>query len=148
MSAQEMLLGCLVGLANAATGNAWKAEEQTHALVRESLRLLARRAGEEELRRQADAVRGEKARLAPDCAACKNPCGRNADWDAAQMQDESDGQNAVKGLIVAALCAAQPEEGDTELLYRALRALGDEWTAERLLPLALQTGELALRALR
>jgi len=144
MRGRDELIGSLIGLANTATGNAWKADAQTDNVVRACLRLLGQSAEEDAFKRQIDAVRAEKARLAPDCAVCKNPCGRNADYDMQDLYAAQSEIRALKKLLICALAAMEPTDADMPFVYDALRALGDEWTPERLRPIVLEAGERAL----
>ena len=143
MQGRDELIGSLIGLANTATGTVWKADAQTDKTVREALALLGRRA-QGDILRQIDVVRAEKARLAPDCAVCKNPCGRNADYDMQDLYAAQSEIRALKKLLICALAAMEPTDADMPFVYDALRALGDEWTPERLRPIVLEAGERAL----
>jgi hydroxylamine reductase len=139
------LMGALVGLANAADSHAGRADSETARFLCEALTAQE----EDTLRALISKVPAEKARIAPDCAACKTPCGRNLDHDMRLMRYEAEDVRALKGLMISALRAiAQTDKpaSDAEVLsamLAALRALGDEWDVPSLLPLALQLGKTA-----
>lgn len=143
MSRRDELIGAMIGLANTATGNAYKADGETDELVLSVLRALSAGAEEEALAQMLRRVRAEKTRLAPDCAVCKNPCGRNADYDMNDLYSAQQDVRSLKLLLLGALCGISVCAGkiDMPFVYRAVRALGDEWTADRLLPLVLEAGD-------
>ena len=96
-----------------------------------------------------DRAHAEKARIAPDCAACRTPFGRNSDHDMRLMRYEADDVRALKGLMMSALRAVAQTDApvsDAEVLpimLAALRALGNERDFPSLLPIALQLGSIA-----
>ena len=139
------LLGALVGLANAADSHAGRADSDTARFLCEALTAQE----EESMLALIGKTHVEKARIAPDCAACKTPCGRNSDHDMRLMRYEDGDVRALKALMISALRSIAHTDkpvSDAEVLpimFAALRALGDEWDVPSLLPLALRLGSIA-----
>lgn len=150
----DRLIGALIGLARATFGNTQPAEETWRLLLRG---LSAAASGE-----NADAGKGnalieevhaEKARLVPSCAHCAAPCGRNDDYDMAMLRDADAEVRALKERILFALgdAAAHVLQGDApgermeetgRFLAKALFAVGEDWGAELLLPIAEEAEQL------
>lgn len=155
------LTGALVGLANAADSHSGAADAHTAAVVREALlanmddgyqspiafKNTGRKQTEQELQALIGKVHAEKARIAPDCAACRTPCGRTLDFDMRLLRyDDEDVRNLKKNILSAlkALAAAGKTEDEAvfAIMLEALRAIGDTWDAASLLPLAQKIAQL------
>lgn len=160
------LTGALVGLANAADSHSHAADALTAAIVREALLAnmdgdhqaptgnisighsgTVQRQTEQYLQELIGKVHTEKARIAPDCAACKSPCGRTLDFDMRLLRYDDEDVRRMKEEILSALkaLAAQgktQDEAAFETMLEALRAIGDTWDAASLLPLAQKISQL------
>ena len=155
------LTGALVGLANAADSHSHAADAHTAAIVREALlttmdddrqvpiesKNTAQKRTEQDLQALIGKVHAEKARIAPDCAACKSPCGRTLDFDMRLLRyDDEDVRNLKENILSAlkVLAAADKTkyEAAFETVLEALRAIGDTWDAASLLPLAQKISQL------
>jgi len=155
------LTGALVGLANAADSHSHAADAHTAAIVREALLVqmedepqalidpknTAQKRTEQDLQALIGKVHAEKARIAPDCAACKSPCGRTLDFDMRLLRYDDEDVRNLKENILSALktLAAQgktQDEAAFAIMLEALRAIGDTWDAASLLPLAQKISQL------
>lgn len=117
-SYNNKLAGALVGLARASEQKTL-ADSSAEAMI-EGL-ALAHSLGlflsvlpgpepeEEEIRQQIDAcvdrIHGEKALMAPDCAACQYSCGRTFDYDMEEIYGASESLRTAKVTLFARLCA-------------------------------------------
>ena len=144
---QDELTGALIGLANATVGNEDLIEEETTDLVLRGLALTSGGNGADDDALQAllRAVRAEKARIVPNCASCINPCGRNADYDMELLWTDREEIRSGKLRILLGLrrmaadgIGARDEKSEAFLL-KALRAVGDDWTAESLREIVEET---------
>jgi len=155
------LIGALVGLARAVQGNEDLVSEKTVRLGWEGLSAASAYASSdrERLSELIDLMHEEKARLVPDCARCQAPCGRNNDYDISQIGQAKEDIRSLKSLILFGICTIAfhncrtpgsefKEQKEGDFLFRALRALGEEWQeTAALLPLIMEMGELSRRYL-
>ena len=144
---QDELTGALIGLANATRGNEDLIEAHTIELVLKGLAAMLEGSGvdDEEMKILVESVRAEKARIVPNCAACINPCGRNADYDMELLRTDREEIRSGKISILSGICrmaadgiGAQNRKNE-EFLLKALRAVGDDWTAEALREMVEET---------
>jgi hydroxylamine reductase len=158
---QDELTGALIGLANATVGNEDLIEEQTMELVLRGLvlRLDENGANEDALQALLRSVRAEKARIVPNCAACINPCGRNADYDMELLWTDHEEIRAGKLQILSGIrrmarevCRAENISGMQKkefeaFILNALRAVGDDWMAEALRPMIEATEQMSRKVM-
>ena len=118
-----MIIGRLIGLARAADGLDHMLTEETDAVT-----LAGLRADDDAL---AERITAEKRRLAPDCFTCAVQCGRTADYDMAELQNEpeADVKRAKEALLALLKKRANEEQPPIRAFYRALRAVGDGFEA-------------------
>lgn len=128
---QKELAGALVGLARA-LDNAEISPDAAKTL-QDGLRAL-QDADDGVLTSSVQSVRMAKHRIVPDCAVCKNPCGRTADLDINDLDrlDPSLKKTKYDLLSAAATYAASKPCGPeyAELLARVLFAVGYECITE------------------
>ena len=121
------LLGCLIGLARTCSNN--PPTDQTDGLLLAGLHAAdeATPIQPDRLRALIDRVRADKAAVAPNCATCVSPCGKNADYDLSRIADAAPEIRAVKERILRELmrCGHQGRIG--KLVYDALFALAEDW---------------------
>lgn len=129
MKPRDSLLGALIGLANAISGNEEMTDSGTISLICEAIH------ADTEIDAMIERVRTEKFRIAPGCAACKHPCGRTSDFDMELLYTEPEDTRNLKLRILEKLrdMAANPAQVDAEFLLRGLRAIGEYWDAAGLL---------------
>ena len=157
---QDALTGALIGLARASESSADLLTPETDALIQQALFACVTNVSFEDGAIQAllDRVHAEKARLVPDCSSCMNPCGHNDDYDLANLWNAQEDIRSLKSLILfgirgmaayvyhAAVLGYRDEEVN-RFFYRALFTLGEDTDAEHLIPIALQVGEVNLKAM-
>ena len=98
-----------------------------------------------------DTLHKEKARMAPDCAACQYPCGRTADYDMAETLDSSESLRNAKLHLLAllGLIAIHAPTQDTkaigQFLSDALFQISCTYEAGQLQDLILQAESLSIQ---
>ncbi len=156
---QDELTGALIGLARA-TDNAPEANEGTWQLMIEGLFTTVTNVNfnEATLRGLIDRVHAEKARLVPDCAVCTCPCGRNNDYDMAQLWNAQEDIRSLKSLILFgvrgmaayahhAMVLGYANEEVNRFFAKALFAVGEDWGMDELLPIVMEVGEKNLKCM-
>ena len=100
---QDQLLGALIGLARAISGNEDLITDTTDQLVLESLTAIHPQYAKEtsQLSQLLLAVSEEKKRIVPDCAVCCNPCGRTENYDVAHLHAAPEDVRALKYQVLA-----------------------------------------------
>lgn len=127
MTAQDRLVGALIGLSRAVDNNEHLITPDTNAAL---LRALTA-ATSAECEAALTALQQQKRLLVPNCFDCASPCGRTADCDFPALLDAApDARDARLSLLDAlrTLARAQstPDPEACAFLYRALFALGTE----------------------
>ena len=127
MTAQDRLVGALIGLSRAVDNNEHLITPDTNAAL---LRALTA-ATSAECEAALTALQQQKRLLVPNCFDCAAPCGRTADCDFPALLDAApDARDARLSLLDAlrALARAQstPTPDACAFLYRGLFALGTE----------------------
>ena len=127
MTAQDRLVGALIGLSRAVDNNEHLITSDTNAAL---LRALTA-ATPAECEAALTALQQQKRLLVPNCFDCASPCGRTADCDFPALLDAApDARDARLSLLDAlrALARAQstPTPDACAFLYRGLFALGTE----------------------
>lgn len=127
MTAQDRLVGALIGLSRAVDNNEHLITPDTNAAL---LRALTA-ATPAECEAALTALQQQKRLLVPNCFDCASPCGRTADCDFPALLDAApDARDARLSLLDAlrTLARAQstPDPEACAFLYRALFALGTE----------------------
>lgn len=147
------ITGALIGLARSMDENP-RITAETWQLMIEGLLVTACNGNfrEESVRKIIDRVHAEKARLAPDCAVCAAPCGRNRDYDIDQLRSEQENVRNLKMRILDGACSAAisayqaMEQGKNDqdlnrLLAKALFIVGEDPDEEELLAVVTELGE-------
>lgn len=127
MTAQDRLVGALIGLSRAVDNNEHLITPDANAAL---LRALTA-ATSAECEAALTALQQQKRLLVPNCFDCASPCGRTADCDFPALLDAApDARDARLSLLDAlrTLARAQstPDPEACAFLYRALFALGTE----------------------
>ena len=119
--AQKHLVGALIGLARVTDGNPHLLTPQVREILRSGLALCRREP--DACDRQIPAIHAMKSQLAPDCARCSHPCGKNDDFDLDLLAHEPENEREIKqNLLDRAMEKAQ--EGPCEALSRVLIGIG------------------------
>ncbi len=110
---RDELTGALIGLARATEGRT-PPESAACAVIGALSLPLDGDCGETALRQMLETVRREKNKLAPDCAICKSPCGRTADYDMKQLREAEPDVIALKLLLLFTIrgMARRAQEND------------------------------------
>ena len=153
---QDELTGALIGLARATDGDTLP-DETTGKLVIEALFTTMTNVSfdEDSIRRCIQRVRQEKARLVPECSSCSSPCGRNDEYNMANLWQAQEDIRSLKSLILFgirgiaayayhAMVLSYVDEEIYRFLYRALFAVGEDRGMEELLPLVMEVGKVNL----
>ena len=154
---QDRLTGELIGLARTSNNNENRISRSTDDVVMEALFACVTNVNFDDgvVERLIEKVRVEKAKLAPDCSTCQHPCGRNDAYDMAEMWEGDEDIRSLKSLILfgirgmaayawhAATLGYRNDEVSA-FFYKALMAIGDENTMERLLPVVMEVGRVNL----
>lgn len=156
----DKLIGALIGIARATDGNEHLISPSSTAVIVESLAALAAETGFDTAAQNAFCrrVEDEKRNMVPDCFLCACPCGKNSDypmenlWNAEPEIRECKCRilQTLRGIAVQAHAAAllgHHDEAVDRFFYKALFAVGmDDWTEKELQPIALEAGQMDLRA--
>lgn len=134
---RDKLIGALVGLARATDSHEHELTEDTYSVLLEGIYALDGSA--QKLPAAIAAVRGEKARVTPDCAACQYPCGRTNDYDMEELYTSSEEVREAKlrlldGIIAYAKALHEPAEEQYKLLCKGLFYIGEYVTPEQIEP--------------
>ena len=126
MTAQDRLVGALIGLSRAVDNNEHLITPDTNAAL-----LRALTASPPEAEAALTALQQQKRLLVPNCFDCASPCGRTADCDFPALLDAApDARDARLSLLDAlrtiARAQSTPDPEACAFLYRALFALGTE----------------------
>ncbi|MBP3486295.1 MAG: hydroxylamine reductase, partial [Oscillospiraceae bacterium] len=157
---QDALTGALIGLAHAAQGNEHLLTTETDGLILEGLFTTVTNVNfnDASITALIGRVHAEKARLVPDCSACDHSCGRNDDYDMNLLWNADEDIRSLKSLILfgvrgmAAYAYHAQVLGyrDAEVnafLYKALRAVGEDYEMAGLLPIVLEVGKVNLQCM-
>lgn len=127
MTAQDRLVGALIGLSRAVDNNEHLITPDTNAAL---LRALTA-ATPAECEAALTALQQQKRLLVPNCFDCASPCGRTADCDFPALLNTAPDASAARLSLLDALRAlaraqSTPAPDACAFLYRALFALGTE----------------------
>ena len=156
---QDELTGALIGLARATDGDT-PVSADTWLLLIEGLFTTVTNVNfnERTIRELIDRVHAEKARLIPNCSACASRCGRNDDYDMAELWNAQEDVRSLKSLILFgvrgmaayahhALVLGYTDDAVNRFLAKALFAVGEDWGMDELLPIVMEVGEKNLQCM-
>ena len=157
---QDRLTGALIGLSRAVDANGGSAMESTDQAVLSGLFTTITNVNfnSATLQEMIDRVHAEKQKLVPGCSACGSPCSRSDDCDMNEVWQAQEDIRSLKSLILFgirgmaayayhAMVLGYSDREVNDFFYRALFAVGYEDSADRLLPLVLETGEVNLKCM-
>ena len=128
------LFGSLIGLSRATFGNEDLITPSTFAVVVEGLS-----SSDLDADQMSDLIRRvneEKYKLVPSCFYCSSPCGRTSNYDMCQLNLAAEDVRLLKLSILSKLSALAGSNSSTlpteAMVYRALAAVGEDWTVEEL----------------
>ena len=156
---QDELTGALIGLARATDGDT-PVSVDTWLLLIEGLFTTVTNVNfnEKTIRELIDRVHAEKARLIPNCSACASRCGRNDDYNMAELWNAQEDVRSLKSLILFgvrgmaayahhALVLGYTDDAVNRFLAKALFAVGEDWGMDELLPIVMEVGEKNLQCM-
>ena len=156
---QDELTGALIGLARATDGDT-PVSADTWLLLIEGLFTTVTNVNfnEKTIRELIDRVHAEKARLIPNCSACASRCGRNDDYNMAELWNAQEDVRSLKSLILFgvrgmaayahhALVLGYTDDAVNRFLAKALFAVGEDWGMDELLPIVMEVGEKNLQCM-
>ena len=155
---QDKLTGALIGLARVAEKN--KPSMSTHRVMLEGLFTTVTNVNfnEKTIKEQMEAVTGEKKTLMQHCPGCEERCVRSADYDMKKLWNADENIRSLKSLILFGLrgmasyayhawMLGYTDEEVNTFFYEGLRAVGEDWNMEQLLPVVLKVGEVNLKCM-
>ncbi len=155
---QDQLTGALIGLARASVGN--PLSPATHRAMIEGLFTTVTNVNfdPETIKEQIEIATREKQALISSCQDCASPCGRNDDYDMAQLWNAPEDIRSLKSLILFglrgmaayayhALTLGYSDDEVNAFFYEGMFALGEDWDMEQLLPLVMKVGEINLKCM-
>ena len=128
------LFGALIGLARATFGNEDLISPSTFSVVLEGLSAASNEStlSPDLIHR----VNEEKYKLVPSCFYCSSPCGRTSNYDMTQLTLTDAEVRERKLSILSKLSALAIHEASPRpaefVFYRALAAVGEDWTVPEL----------------
>ncbi len=156
---QDKLTGALIGLARATDGNT-QPTENTYKLLIKGLFTTVTNVNFNEVTIQEliDEVHAEKEKLVPSCSTCASPCGRNDDYDMANLWDTDEDIRSLKSLILFGIrgmaayayhagVLGYADAAVNEFIAKALFAIGEDWGMKELLPIVLEVGEVNFKCM-
>ncbi len=151
---QDKLTGALIGLARTTDGST-QPTENTYKLLIKGLFTTITNVNFNETTIQAliDEVHAEKQNLVSDCSTCASPCGRNNDYDMADLWNADEDIRSLKSLILFGIrgmaayayhagVLGYSDERVNEFIARALFAIGEDRDMTELLPIVLEVGKV------
>lgn len=126
------LLGCLIGLARTCSNN--PPTDETEGLLLAGLHAADEAVAlePERLRALIGRVRADKLAVAPGCASCASPCGKNDDYDLRRMDAAEPPVREAKERILRLLVERGHQGRMSQLVFDALFALAEDWDAPAL----------------
>lgn len=149
---QDKLTGALIGLARAASGGT-PSESANRAMIKGLFTTITNvNFDDTVVQERINEVEREKNMLAPGCCACTSHCVKNDDYDMEKLWTNNEDIRSLKSLILFglrgmaayayhAMMLGYTDEAVNSFFYKGMFAIGEDWTVEQLLPLALEVGE-------
>ena len=155
---QDALTGELIGLARAADGNT--PAESAHKAVIDGLFATVTNVSFDEraIGHQIETVKAEKEKLIPRCGACASACSRNDAYDMARLWEDKEDIRSLKSLLLFGLrgmaayahhayALGKADGAVNDFFCKGLAAVGEDKTADELLALAMELGNVNLRCM-
>lgn len=158
---QDKLTGALIGLARAALADPFLATPDTWKVMVEGLFATITNVNFDEhaVEELIERVHAAKTVLAPMCASCGAPCGRNNDYDVSLLWNAEEDIRSAKSLILFgirgvaayayhAMVLGYTDEELNQFIARALFTIGEDWELEELLSVAMEVGQYNLNCMK
>lgn len=146
------LIGALIGLSRATEGNVNRPTEETDRAFIKGMQMCSPGCEEsfQHIHNQIEAIHEEKWKLVPRCLECASPCGRNNDFDIADLNGMQNSQ--LKHVLLSGLLFMAPffavsdvkplnSHKIIEFFYRAFFFIGYDCDEKDLIPLFNKLGE-------
>jgi hydroxylamine reductase len=155
---QDILTGELIGLARAVDGNTPTESTSKAAIDGLFTTVTNVNFNDETIRRQIDIVKTEKVKLVPQCGSCASDCLRNDSYDMQRLWVDNEDIRSLKSLLLFGLrgmaayahhafILGKVDETVNSFFYKGLFALGEDKTAEELLALIMELGNINLKCM-
>ena len=140
----EKLAGAVIGLVRGCDGNMDLVTADTEKIITEGI-ITAFYGSDEEISSCIKKIHDEKYRIVPDCAVCKNPCGRTFDYNFKDLSLDGEDVACLKMLLLNSVVGylmilkekagnSGIEKSDFAPIYGALYAVGGkDWSADLIL---------------
>lgn len=150
----EKLAGAVIGLVRGCDGNMDLVTADTEKIITDGI-IAAFYGNDEEISSLIKKVHDEKYRIVPDCATCKNPCGRTFDYNFKDLPSDGADVACLKILLLNAVVGylmilkekngnSATEKSDFASVYGAIYAVGGkDWSADLILRPLFRIGEKA-----
>ena len=156
---QDELTGALIGLAHT-TDTEGEIPDETWQILIDGLFMTITNVNfdAESIRKQIELTHAQRSVMVPLCDTCSDSCGRNADYDMNKVWNADEDIRSLKSLILFGLRGMAAYAHHARMLGysdpevdrffgEGLFAVGEDMTAEELLPLVLKTGEVNLKCM-
>lgn len=155
---QDQLTGALIGLARSSEGN--QTTESTDRAMLSGLFTTVTNVNfdPETIKEQIGLVHREREALVPLCSGCASSCGRNDDYDMADLWEEQEDIRSLKSLILFglrgmaayayhAMVLGYSDPEVNRFFYEGMASIGYDLPQDKLLAMALKLGEVNLRCM-
>lgn len=155
---QDQLTGALIGLARSSEGN--QRTESTDRAMLSGLFTTVTNVNfdPETIKEQIGLVHREREALVPLCSGCASSCGRNDDYDMADLWEEQEDIRSLKSLILFglrgmaayayhAMVLGYSDPEVNRFFYEGMASIGYDLPQDKLLAMALKLGEVNLRCM-
>lgn len=156
----DKLTGALIGLARAALADPFLATPDTWKVMVEGLFATITNVNFDEhaVEKLIERVHAAKTALAPMCASCGAPCGRNDDYDMTLLWNAGEDIRSAKSLLLFgirgiasyachAMVLGYMDDELNQFLARALFTIGEDWYLEELLSVAMEMEQYNLHCM-
>ena len=149
---QDELTGALIGLARA-MGNKKPSADVSRAITEGLFATLTNvNFDGEMLGKMIADVRSKRSALARRCGSCASPCDKKSEYDMAQLWNADEDIRSLKSLILFgirgmaayayhAMVLGYSNDTVNGFFVKALKAVGEEWGMDKLLPIVMEVGK-------
>lgn len=149
---QDELTGALIGLARA-MGNKKPSADVSRVIAEGLFATLTNvNFDGEMLGKMIADVRSKRAALANRCGSCASPCDKKSEYDMAQLWNADEDIRSLKSLILFgirgmaayayhAMVLGYSDDTVNGFFVKALKAVGEEWGMDKLLPIVMEVGK-------
>lgn len=156
---QDELTGALTGLAHAVESAGYLPDYASKVIIEGLFTTLTNVSFDDTaIKNQIELTHQAKEKLTPMCTACASPCGKNDDYDIAQIWDADEDIRSLKSLILFglkgmaayayhALMLGFSDKEVNMFFCEGLCKISTENTMEALLPTVMKVGEMNLKCM-